>query len=86
MKTKQPKMKLSKVVKGLYMDTKNGVTLEHEFVWSKAEGRKWVASWKVYGLMGLGAAETRKKKFDTVAEGLAFLRRIVSGELSVMDY
>lgn len=86
MTTKKPKMKLSKVVRGLYMDTKNGVALEHEGVWDKAEGRKWVASWKVYGLMGLGAAETRKKKFETAAEGRKFLRGIVSGEINVNAY
>ncbi len=73
-------MQLTRVCSGLYMDTRNGVSVEHEVTWRESESRKWIASWKMYGLGGLGEATVRCKKFDTSREARDFLRKIVSGK------
>ena len=63
------------VCKGLYMNTSAKMSISHEVVWNKDEGRKWVATWRNYWL-NLDQGE-RSQKFDTLAEARSFLQGLL---------
>ena len=47
MTTRRPRrLRLKKIVSGLYIDHAAGVTVAAEPVWLRARGRKWIAKWK----------------------------------------
>jgi hypothetical protein len=72
------KLKLKKICRGMYIDHKNRMGLDHELVWSKEIGRKWIAYWHE-SYMGLMVPDKRTQKFDTMAEARAFLNRKLEG-------
>lgn len=78
METKTRRLKLKRLCKGLYYDHGNGMTLLHEVMWRKSEGRMWVAKWLAPTLMGLGHPEERSKKFRTAAEARAHLTNLLA--------
>jgi len=67
-----------KVCKGLYMSHEHGMSLSHEPVWSKYEGRKWVLTYGVSTFPGLMAANKVSKKFDTIKEARTYANALVS--------
>lgn len=68
-----------RVCDGLYTDVKWRMTIDYEAVWSKAEGRKWVARWRTTTCMGLGASQERSRKFDSLTEARRFLVEMAKG-------
>lgn len=64
-----------KVCKGLYMNTAAKMSISHELVWNKDEGRKWVAEWESFYL-NISTGK-RSQKFDTLAEAREFLKGLV---------
>lgn len=62
----------TKVCKGVYMNTAAKMSIDHELVWNKEEGRKWVATWHSFWL-NIDQGQ-RSQKFDTLAEARDFLK------------
>lgn len=65
-----------KVHRGLYMSHETGMTIDHEVVWDRSVGRKWVLTWSERH-MGLIDAGKRSKKFDTVKDARVYAAALV---------
>lgn len=75
-KTTGKPIRFKRLAKGLYCNHAWGMTISHEAVWNKVDGRKWEATWKItsYGMSTFDAS----RKFDTLAEARAFLLGLVA--------
>lgn len=62
----------TKICRGLYTNLAAKMSISHEIVWKKDEGRKWVAHWHQYW-MNMDQGE-RSQKFDTMAQARDFLK------------
>ena len=70
------RLKLKKIVPGLYLDAALGMSVGRELVWSRAEGRMWVARWQVSDFMG-GVPRKVERKFDSLAAARVYLNKLL---------
>ncbi len=71
-------IRFKRICAGLYMNHEYSMSISHEAVWLKSEGRKWVAQWKVTDFPGFPPRK-RESKFDTLREAREFLRQLIRG-------
>ncbi len=71
------KLNLKKICRGMYLDHQNDVGINHELVWSKAQGRKWIAHYHTCMHL-VGGKNRREESFDTLKEARDFLKGVLA--------